>query len=76
MNMAIISRNLKPMYFANIIWAIFCAMCKHFNKCLAVSGFEETGLVNGIVWPYLDLHNFVNMMASNQNIELCTLPQE
>ena len=49
MSMAQISRNLTPLYFENIIWAVIDDMCKHFNECMAMADFEETGLAYGLV---------------------------
>ena len=75
MAMGNIIERMEPLYFANVIWAVFDDQCRHFNECLPESTFTG-GQGRQIVWPRTDLIDLSMMMRMNQPLNHLTLPTE
>jgi hypothetical protein len=68
--------DLRPNYFANIVWAVLSDAVLHFNECLDMDDIVGKPDIS-IVWPRLSLRNFANnVIAGGQDINLLSMPKE
>jgi hypothetical protein len=68
--------DLRPNYFANIVWAVLSDAVLHFNECLDMDDIVGKPDIS-IVWLRSSLRNFAtNVIAGGQDINLLSMPNE
>jgi hypothetical protein len=74
-SMAGVQHRLKPMYFANVVWAVLDDACKHFSECMTMEALRSS-TPSTIRWPRSGLAGVAQDMRGSQTIDYWTMPDE